>query len=174
MVKHYVYFPETFQSDDLPWDAAPYVVQLLRYYPTLEGADRSYRPTIRLARWFYRLSLIVPSSPISSRTAMSVMLALSDEAKEGANGWVNRVVELWLIHEPWDKPEDMQWYGKDSGPREKTPGLMRTEAFEAAVQAIDVDDDYIHSINASDAELLEIGVTREQYSEWIKLFSVGQ
>ena len=91
---------------------------------------------------------------------MSVMLALGDEAKEGANGWVNRVVELWLIHEPWDKPEDMQWYGKDSGPREKTPGLMRTEAFEAAVQAIDVDDDYIHSINASDAPACSTWLTK--------------
>ena len=101
---------------------------------------------------------------------MSAMLALSDDAKEGPNAWVNRVVELWVIHEPWDKPEDMQWYGKDSGPREKTPGLMRTEVFEAAVQAIDVDDAYLHSINPSDAELLGIGVTREQYKEWVKLF----
>jgi len=57
---HYVYWPESFERGDLPWESAQYVLELMRLQAGgLRPQD--HRPDVREARWYWYLSQTVPN-----------------------------------------------------------------------------------------------------------------
>ena len=51
-----VYWPESFERGDLPWDAAPSALRLLKVSFGRKGA----RPTVRFVRWYWRVRQSAP------------------------------------------------------------------------------------------------------------------
>ena len=96
------------------------------------------------------------------------------EPSDKPSTWMHRYVELWLMHEPWKKPEDFHHY--DPTNQTTPPWVIRQDLFDEAVKAMLVtEDDYAqgqrHALDVSDAELREMGRTREDYNEWLKRYT---
>ncbi len=80
-----VRWPDSFGSPDLPWEAASDVLELIRSYP-----DGDYRCTVRLAWWFWRVTLAAPALDFVMRRTMATVLA---ERELGGQPMVNKVVK---------------------------------------------------------------------------------
>ncbi len=60
-------WPQSMERGDLPWEASERCLELLRH---LQGE----RPSVRLAKWFWRVSLAIPNEPIGRRHALAQWL----------------------------------------------------------------------------------------------------
>ena len=96
----YFYWPESMERGDLPWEASAAAIELLRYYPIhMENtaadttARVNKRPSIRLVKWFWRVTQAMPSPPRDTppearrlhadiRTALAANLHLREWPKE--------------------------------------------------------------------------------------------
>lgn len=151
-----VYFPETFESGDLPGESAPVIMGFMRVYPSLQKLDGSVRPSIREAEWFYRIRLMAPDAPLQSVISLAGLGAITDAMTNGGT-WVNRVIEAYVYFEPWEKPEDFH-VDKDM-----SPALVRSELFKDYVESLEFD---VSDKEPSDKMLFEMGVTSNQYRQF--------
>lgn len=69
-----VYWPETFERGDLPWEAAEATLELMRL---VAGQQRpqDLRPQVREARWYWYVTLAIPTSPPEYRWYLASLLA---------------------------------------------------------------------------------------------------
>ena len=63
------YWPVSFGTPELPWEAAPAVLEAVRM--TCEDG----RPTVRTAKWYWRLSLAAPDMEPKDRLNMARQMA---------------------------------------------------------------------------------------------------
>lgn len=66
-----VYWPETFLSGAIPWEAAPVVLELIQSWRDWRGDGR---PTIRCALWFWRITLAAPGVDVLIRRKIAIDL----------------------------------------------------------------------------------------------------
>lgn len=69
-----VRWPDTFGAI-LPWESAPVVLPFLARF-----LARGRRPTVRVARWYYQVTVSSPSTPDEDRERWARGLALADHA----------------------------------------------------------------------------------------------
>ncbi len=93
-----VHWPESFGTPELPWEAAPAVLDLVRL---TEGT----RPTVRVARWFWRLTLAGLADNSPEERAMWALLAAECEFSDGTDG-VWRSIEQRLLQPESDSIEE--------------------------------------------------------------------
>lgn len=88
------HWPESLGADDLPWEAGRALLDLLAYL----DAHAKPRPPIRLARWYWRLTLAAPDASIPERLSHAISLA-SEESVAGSvsDAWTER----FLAYAPW-------------------------------------------------------------------------
>lgn len=99
----YFHWPESMESGDVPWEAAPAALELLRgYLSTLR-----IRPSVALVRWFWRVSLAVPGSDFDKRLHWAHLLVLSEKLMtQSADIGPPRDIELELTFQPWRSETD--------------------------------------------------------------------
>ena len=88
----HVHWPESFDRRDLPWEAAPAVLELLA-----DLLPKKVRPSVRTAEWFWRVSQASPGLPLYVRRLITVKLgfasaglARDDEGDVAPGGGGNR------------------------------------------------------------------------------------
>jgi hypothetical protein len=103
--RQYRYFrwPESMEEDSLPWEGASAALELIR--------DRAGqpRPSIRLARWYWRVTQIAPDAPAFERRQAAGFLALAEVLGQGRDS-VSRHVEGWAAYTPWRSEESRQHF----------------------------------------------------------------
>lgn len=100
-----VYWPESFQRSDLPWEASGAVLELLRLW---QPDSPSTRPSVRLARWFWYITQAAPDRSDFERRHYAGWLA----AAEATGSDLRRAAEGWLRYAPWRSDEAMAAYEK--------------------------------------------------------------
>lgn len=68
-------WPESFITDDLPWEASATILELLQLY-LAEGEQ--HRPTVRAARWFWHVTQAMPRAPATERSAIAWVLTANE------------------------------------------------------------------------------------------------
>jgi len=113
-------WPESFGTPELPWEASAACLELLAF------RDRSgrLRPSARVAKWFYRLTLAAPEAPAFVRDFNATNLATSEKLgilDEFGNGRVSdgRMAEVVFATTKWrsedgGKDLDVDVNGKSS------------------------------------------------------------
>ena len=91
---------------ELPWDASASVLELLALWQHERGGRR---PTIRQAKWFWRITLAVPDAPLPSRECSSWILAAHEERGSVPEEEL-RKVEWFLAFAPWRSDDNLQSY----------------------------------------------------------------
>jgi hypothetical protein len=105
-------WPESFERGDLPWEAQGAALELMRVWargPRLgmvsPEARRllspAARPSVRLARWFWRMTQAAPDATALERRHIAGLLA----AAEAGDPDVRRAAEGWLCYAPWRSEE---------------------------------------------------------------------
>lgn len=94
-----VYWPESFGTPELPWEAAPAVLEAIR----IAGEDK--RPTVRTAKWYWRLTVAAPDMRPEDRLEMARHLAAveASDLPSAAESW--RGFEWKLLHPGIPMPE---------------------------------------------------------------------
>lgn len=88
----FVYWPESFGTPELPWEASPAVLEVLRFC----GGDD--RPTVRVAKWYWRVSLVTPQMPPKDRLNWARTIAAVEVSGLPLSGETMRGFEWKLIH----------------------------------------------------------------------------
>lgn len=108
----YVYWPESFQAGDLPWEAAAVVLELMEDHRQRHQRAPDIwteRPTVRLARWFWRVTQAAPDAPKGWRSEFAGALARAEAL--GTLGRTARNVEKLLLEwHPWRSEADLRRY----------------------------------------------------------------
>lgn len=155
LLYRYFYWPESMGTVDLPWEASRPLLDMLAVAKSWDSA----RPTIRFARWYWRLHQAAPRLTQEARYGRITLYVAAGElaAAEAAGASMEstwRAIEAWLAFEPWTERgleiyEAMvrrgvpRWsgyeYPAEAPPeavaaviRERTPGLTEQEASEMA------------------------------------------
>jgi hypothetical protein len=85
-------WPESFGTPDLPWEAAPAVLEAVRV------AGEAYRPTVRTVKWYWRLTLAWPESQPEDRLEMARVLAVAEATDPAMASDTVRAIESILLH----------------------------------------------------------------------------
>ena len=93
-----LYWPESFERCDLPWEAAPAALELARY---LHGKGLG-RPMIGVARWFWRVTQAAPDALFADR----LRLMRHSISAEPQNEDLRRRSEWELAYAPWRTEEN--------------------------------------------------------------------
>lgn len=103
-----VHWPEAMLLGLLPWEAAPIVLDLLRWR---DGLGRG-RPSVRLARWFWRVSLAAPDLSLGERACLAGELADAEYIRQTERGEVSSPegYEWYLAYHPWRGADDQAAY----------------------------------------------------------------
>ena len=101
----YFSWPESMERGQLPWEASSYALELVshwRYSPA---------PTVRMALWYWRVSLAAPDAPAVTRFGIAELLASAETIKKYPDKLtkdkmqeVNPKVMLFLSLTPWRSP----------------------------------------------------------------------
>lgn len=89
-----VFWPESFGTPELPWEAASVVLEAIRDV----GGDKVNRPTVRTAKWVWRLSLAGSDMSLWERLLLARNLAACEASAlpNAEETW--RSIEIQLIH----------------------------------------------------------------------------
>jgi len=68
-------WPGSMDTGDLPWEASASALELLRLFRPYETGQR---PTIALARWFWRITQAAPDAPVVMRRALAGRLTAAE------------------------------------------------------------------------------------------------
>ncbi len=100
----HVHWPESFDRRDLPWEAAPAVLELLA-----DLLPKKVRPSVRTAEWFWRVSQASPGLPLYVRRLITVKLGLASAglARDDEETWRREAEGIVLGLLPW--PEEAQF-----------------------------------------------------------------
>jgi hypothetical protein len=88
-----MHWPDTFLRGDLPWEASATALELLAW----SDAYGLPRPPISLARWFWRVTQVMPNTAAGMRIAIAVTAATHNEAGRP----LPEGLEWWLAYSPW-------------------------------------------------------------------------
>lgn len=92
-----VYWPDSFERGDLPWEAAAAVLALYRQRQSTYG----FRPTVRLARWYWRIVQSAPDIREFQAEQLAAKLVhcevLRGEIIEDTARWV----EAYILFRAW-------------------------------------------------------------------------
>lgn len=95
-----VRWPQSMGNADLPWEASAAVLDLLRY----RDENGLGRPKVRLAKWFWRITLAHPDSETVNRAAYAAFLAawelVEGGSKKGTSAFDLEALELFLAYRP--------------------------------------------------------------------------
>ncbi len=115
------YWPESLERGDLPWEASFHCLELLstQYHllkkvgsPDHPSRWQSYaRPSIRLCRCFWRISMAAPDLELGWRHDLAKKLALWEAAGDRPEDFC-RGIEGYFIFAPWRSPKSKQKYDK--------------------------------------------------------------
>ena len=97
----FVRWPESFESDTLPWEASRAVLELLRLHVEWNWDP----PTVRKARWFIRLFQAAPAAPLAWRQEVAGNVASWEARGQVDPQWL-RVLELALLFGAWPGGEN--------------------------------------------------------------------
>lgn len=90
----FVYWPESFLGNpDLPWEAAPVVLEAIRQLEREGGG----RPTVRTAEWLWRLRLAAPNESVDFLLSLAQILSVKSTSSAKL-GDIGRWVEKLLLH----------------------------------------------------------------------------
>lgn len=93
-----VYWPESFTGNpDLPWESAREVLVAMSYIEKYQPGGVGGRPTIRMAKWYWRLYLVDPNGGISGRVHLARMLAAYEAGDRSGTDATWRSVERQLV-----------------------------------------------------------------------------
>jgi len=95
------HWPESMLSGALPWEAVPAALELFAYMNT--GNSRG-RPSIRDARWFWRVTLAAPDISIGERESCSRGLAQLEARGHTPKDLL--FLEAYLAFAPWRSEEN--------------------------------------------------------------------
>jgi hypothetical protein len=97
-----VRWPGSFESGALPWEMSPQCLELLLLRQRLaEHKLGEWRPTVRLARWFYRISMAAPRLDARHRHVLAFMMTGHENGLFTPQ--IVEAVEAWLMH--WERPQ---------------------------------------------------------------------
>lgn len=110
----YVRWPESFGSNDLPWEAVPEVLDQLRIQ---QGAQLG-RLTVRQARWYWRIARSAPNFHKKDNHMHTRMLSITLAALEVASVDNGRefwsILEFYFAYAPWQSKRAAAAYLRDS------------------------------------------------------------
>lgn len=86
-----VYWPESFEHGALPWEAAEAVLELIAF-------QEPKRPTVREARWFWRITQAAPGTRLAQRAGMAF-----NQSEAEVRGEASRAVETALLNQKKDQ-----------------------------------------------------------------------
>lgn len=111
-------WPAAMESGALPWEASRAALELLRY----RDEARLGRPTVRHAKWYWRLTLADPDIRKSEANKHSAWLAAAEFARIAGVPFALRTeaIEWNLAYRPWQSPENGRAY-RAAADREKDP-----------------------------------------------------
>ena len=92
----YLYWPESFERNELPWEAARPLLDLL----AAELHENRPRPTLRVCTWYWRLCQAVPDFEPLRLVGIAKQFAVA-EVGGTSKEKVARVAEGWLAFAPW-------------------------------------------------------------------------
>lgn len=103
--RQYAYFrwPESMGIAPLPWEAASAGIELMR-----ERAGHP-RPTVRLVKWYWRVTQIAPDASAFERRHAAGFLLLGELLDRG-QGAIFRHVEGWAAYTPWRSEESRRHF----------------------------------------------------------------
>ncbi len=70
----FVQWPETFERGDLPWESAPFVIELMREVCKMFGRTEPppMGPPVKLAYWYWRIRTSCPDLPVAFSAAVQM------------------------------------------------------------------------------------------------------
>jgi hypothetical protein len=104
-----VRWPETWLAGALPWESSQSILELLRY----RDQRQVERPTVRVATWFWRVTLAAPSERVDRRAYFASFLAAVERAREVGRADVAgdpRSLEWYLAYRPWAGDDEAKTY----------------------------------------------------------------
>ena len=100
------YWPESMERGDLPWEASGAALELLGH---LQWKVPLGRPTVRLFKWFWRVTLAANGTRIQTRYQAAVLLSrwerLGDRPPDDVRG-----IEWYFAFAPWRSREHEHKY----------------------------------------------------------------
>jgi len=106
------HWPQSMVSGSLPWEAGEAALELLRFRIEQHRSSRRKPPTIREARWFWRVRQAAPTLPADEADLLACTYSLveSIEDSETLDGGIWPYLELWLACRQWESKENAQTY----------------------------------------------------------------
>ncbi|MDP2857254.1 MAG: hypothetical protein Q8P50_04665 [Bacillota bacterium] len=97
----FIYWPETFERGDLPWEAAEHVFELLRsaILPVMDQPVlvEAFRPELREARWFWRVTQTAPAMSFEDRRSVALFLLQDEVFGSHKNHETKRTMERHVL-----------------------------------------------------------------------------
>ena len=93
-----VYWPESFEHGDLPWEAAQAALELLGHF---FQHPRSSRPPVSLGRWFWRATQVAADTSTRDRVRVAAILRAAESVDPPESEQLRRDGELFLAYAPW-------------------------------------------------------------------------
>jgi hypothetical protein len=104
-----VRWPETWLAGTLPWESSQAILELLRY----RDQRQVERPTVRVALWFWRVSLAAPSEHIDHRASFANFLSTFEIFRDfgySEPAVDPRSLEWYLAYRPWLGDDEAKEY----------------------------------------------------------------
>lgn len=98
----FVRWPESMGTSDLPWEASRSILRLLRIYLT----DGDRRPTVRAARWYWRLNQA--GGDMNVNVVMAGVLAMHEQTSGAIPERVLRELEGVSAFRAWEEDDDSE------------------------------------------------------------------
>lgn len=95
----YVHWPSTFETNALPWEAAAVAMELALSLAAVGERE----PTVRLARWAYRIRLASPSMPMSDVQLLAAFYSMAEmgRAPRRISEVFAQVTDSLMTYQPW-------------------------------------------------------------------------
>lgn len=129
----FVHWPDSMTNGDLPWESSPVIFELLRY---LRGMEKPFECPLRLALWFWRVTVSAPEADFLVRFQLALQLATWD-----ADGWRTGPErydpEIYLTYEPW-RPENKKAYDRAVKAAGRPPNSPFVAEIKGGVEALPI------------------------------------
>lgn len=92
IVYRYLSWPHSFESGALPWESSGAMLELLRFFRSNGWSS----PTMRIAKWFWRITEAAPDSTAAERYGAAFSCAIIEAGGASFEG-----MQAWLVSAPW-------------------------------------------------------------------------